>query len=189
MPKKSNQKKGAVKTHDLPVPWSTKWPPPKCPRQSGNRSGSSNGSDTSRLPTERYTARELHPRFARLQGTSSRAVCVYVLPLAKHCRGRHARRLYGRAGCPPSMLGQRRYAGARFRMCVECVPFSEVRDADHMRPGFWAWIISIVLPEGMYLAAERSEDGASGRYTALSGGATSQNHCSNHSGFLTGADT
>ena len=78
---------------------------------------------------------------------------------------------------------------ARVSACVECVPFSEVRDADHMRPGFWAWIISIVLPEGMYLAAERSEDGASGRYTAPSGGATSQNHCSNHSGFLTGADT
>ena len=38
-------------------------------------------------------------------------------------------------------------------------------------------------------SAERSEDGASGRYTALLCGERCQNHCSNHSGFLTGADT
>ena len=43
--------------------------------------------------------------------------------------------------------------------------------------------------DGRYLAAERSEDGASGRYTALLGREWSQNHCSNHSVFLTGADT
>ncbi len=40
-----------------------------------------------------------------------------------------------------------------------------------------------------YLAAERSEDGASGWYTAPWGSEWCQNHCSNHSGFLTGADT
>ena len=39
------------------------------------------------------------------------------------------------------------------------------------------------------LSAERSEDGARGRYTALLGGGGCQNHCSDHSGFLTGADT
>ncbi len=42
---------------------------------------------------------------------------------------------------------------------------------------------------GMDLSAERSEDGASGWYTALWGRQWCQNHCSNHSGFLTGADT
>ncbi len=42
---------------------------------------------------------------------------------------------------------------------------------------------------GVDLSAERSEDGAGGWYTALSGGATGQNHCSNHSGMDTGADT
>ncbi len=40
-----------------------------------------------------------------------------------------------------------------------------------------------------YLAAERSEDGASGRYTTPWGSERCRNHCSNHSGFLTGADT
>jgi|GEM_PF-6580006 len=40
-----------------------------------------------------------------------------------------------------------------------------------------------------YLAAERSEDGASGRYTTPRCSEWCQNHCSNHSGFLTGADT
>ena len=40
-----------------------------------------------------------------------------------------------------------------------------------------------------YLAAERSEDGADERHTALSGGAACQNHCSNHSGVVTGSDT
>jgi len=38
-------------------------------------------------------------------------------------------------------------------------------------------------------SAERSADGARGRYTAPWGGERCQNHCSNHSGFLTGADT
>ena len=42
---------------------------------------------------------------------------------------------------------------------------------------------------GMDLSAERSEDGASGRYTAPWGRQWCQNHCSNHSGFVTGADT
>jgi len=70
-----------VKTQDLPVPWPTKWPSPKCRRQSGNRSGSSNGSDSSHHPTERYTARELHPRFARLQGASSRKMRVLAVAL------------------------------------------------------------------------------------------------------------
>ncbi|KAG8148420.1 hypothetical protein BFF94_038155 [Burkholderia catarinensis] len=69
MPKKSNQKKGARITHDFPVPWLPKWTAPKCPRQSGGRSGSSNGSDTTHHPTERYTARWLHPRYARPTGT------------------------------------------------------------------------------------------------------------------------
>jgi len=41
----------------------------------------------------------------------------------------------------------------------------------------------------MDLSAERSEDGASGRYTAPWGSEWCQNHCSNHSGFVTGADT
>ncbi len=40
-----------------------------------------------------------------------------------------------------------------------------------------------------YLAAERSEDGVSGRYTTPWCSEWCQNHCSNHSGFLTGADT
>ena len=40
-----------------------------------------------------------------------------------------------------------------------------------------------------YLSAERSEDGASGRYTAPWGSEWCQNHCSNHSGFVAGADT
>ncbi|MET3214376.1 UNVERIFIED_ORG: hypothetical protein ABIC48_002120 [Burkholderia territorii] len=42
---------------------------------------------------------------------------------------------------------------------------------------------------GMDLSAERSEDGASGWYTAPWGSEWCQNHCSNHSGFLAGADT
>ena len=41
----------------------------------------------------------------------------------------------------------------------------------------------------MCLAAERSEDGADERYTALLGGAGSQIHCSNHFVVETGADT
>ena len=45
------------------------------------------------------------------------------------------------------------------------------------------------LPALKYLPAERSEDGASGRYTTPWGNERCQNHCSNHSGFLTGADT
>ena len=44
-------------------------------------------------------------------------------------------------------------------------------------------------PALKYLPAERSEDGASGRYTTPWGNERCQNHCSNHSGFLTGADT
>jgi len=39
------------------------------------------------------------------------------------------------------------------------------------------------------LSAERSEDGASGRYTTLRGGERCQIDCSNHSGFPTCADT
>ncbi|WP_204370318.1 hypothetical protein, partial [Burkholderia cepacia] len=81
LPKKSNQKKGAGKTHDFPVPWFPEWTPPKCPRQSGTRSGSSNGSDTTPYPTERYAARKLHPRFAWLHGTSSCAVMVFAVIL------------------------------------------------------------------------------------------------------------
>ncbi|CAM2183991.1 hypothetical protein BO443_50285 [Burkholderia orbicola] len=42
---------------------------------------------------------------------------------------------------------------------------------------------------GVDLSAERSEDGASGGYTTLLCRQWCQNHCSNHSGFLTGADT
>ncbi|PRE00494.1 hypothetical protein C6P77_13205 [Burkholderia ambifaria] len=33
LPKKSNQKKGARITQDLPVPWPAEWHSPKCPRQ------------------------------------------------------------------------------------------------------------------------------------------------------------
>ncbi len=44
-------------------------------------------------------------------------------------------------------------------------------------------------PALKYLAAERSEDGASERYTTPWCSEWCQNHCSNHSGFLTGADT
>ncbi|NTZ88357.1 ion transporter [Burkholderia metallica] len=57
LPKKSNQKKGARRTHDFPVPRPPEWIAQKCPRQPRTRSGSSNGSDTSHSPTKRYTAR------------------------------------------------------------------------------------------------------------------------------------
>ncbi|WP_157653196.1 hypothetical protein [Burkholderia ubonensis] len=47
----------------------------------------------------------------------------------------------------------------------------------------------IICSAGVDLSAERSEDGAGGRYTALLRGAARQIHCSNHSGVVTGADT
>ncbi|WP_157652819.1 hypothetical protein [Burkholderia ubonensis] len=46
-----------------------------------------------------------------------------------------------------------------------------------------------ICSAGVDLSAERSEDGAGGRYTALLRGAARQIHCSNHSGVVTGADT
>ncbi|WP_156162423.1 hypothetical protein [Burkholderia sp. MSHR3999] len=61
--------------------------------------------------------------------------------------------------------------------------------ATHASPAIANANQPIICSAGVDLSAERSEDGAGGRYTALLGGAARQIHCSNHSGVVTGADT
>ncbi|WP_177309688.1 hypothetical protein [Burkholderia ubonensis] len=61
--------------------------------------------------------------------------------------------------------------------------------ATHASPAIANANQPIICLAGVDLSAERSEDGAGGRYTALLRGAARQIHCSNHSGVVTGADT
>ena len=77
--------------------------------------------------------------------------------------------------------------GVFARRCI-CAPiFLASRTANsRLSKARWGALSELV---GMDLSAERSEDGASGRYTAPWGSQWCQNHCSNHSGFVTGADT